>query len=124
MDIPNARLFLRVQDVDTAFQGEGMNLAEHVDLTAGLLNEDVAAQDIWDQRLFCTGYDPDEVEESRTWHLGSVRMFAVREGFPRIIPPLSQGVEDVSYTIRLDACVDFERPTEVKKLFPEDKCHV
>lgn len=124
MDISDALLFLRVQDVDTALQAEGMNLTEHVALTSRFFENDVAAQDIWDQRLFGTGYDPEEVEEKRTWHLGSVRMFEVREGFPRVVPPLPQGVEDLSYTVRLDACVDFERPADLNGLLQEDGCRV
>lgn len=124
MDIPEARLLLRVQDVDTALQEEGMNLIGHVEMTCRLFDEDIEAQDIWDQRLFGTGYDPEEIEANRKWHLGIVRFFEVREGFPRIIPPLPQGVEDVTYAIRLDACADFEISTELTKLFSEGECHV
>lgn len=124
MAISEARLFLRVQDVDTALQEEGMNLIRHVELTSRLFDEDIEAQDIWDQRLFETGYDPEEIETNRTWHLGAVRFFEVREGFPRIIPPLPQGVDDVSYAIRLDACSDFERPSDLNTLISEGECHV
>lgn len=121
MDVAGARLFLRVQDVDTALNDEGMNLAAHVDLTAQHFNEDVSAQDIWEQRLFETGYDRDDVEEKRTWHLGTIRLFEVGEGFPRIIPPLPLGVEEVAYGIRLDACAEFEHAGDLKDLFSEDE---
>jgi len=124
MDIEGARLFLRVQDVDTALQGDGLNLSAHVAATSQLFEDDIAAQDIWDQRLLETGYDPEEVEEKRTWHLGAVRVFEVSDGFPRITPPLSQGVEEVGYNIRLDACLGFERATDLQELFREKIYHV
>lgn len=124
MDIDDARLFLRVQDVDTALQGEGLNLSGHVALTSRLFEDDIAAQDIWDQRLLETGYDPEEVEAKRTWHLGAIRVFEVLEGFPRITPPLPQGVEELGYTIRLDACLGFERTTELQELLGEEICRV
>lgn len=123
-DIEGARLFLRVQDVDTSLQIEGMTLSDHVATTAALFDDDFMAQDIWDQRLASTGYDIENVEKERVWLLGAVRMFEVREGFPRIIPPLPPGVEEVAYTLRLDACAEFETSTNLKGLFSEQDCNV
>lgn len=124
MEIPGARLFLRVQDVDAAMDGDGMNLTKHVEQTGALFEGNFIAHDIWEQRLFETGYDPEEVEANRTWHLGTARMFEVREGFPRLVPPLPTGVEAVEYRIRLDDCADFQTCSNLKPLFSESECNV
>jgi hypothetical protein len=124
MEISGARLFLRVQDVDTALSGNGMNLTQHVDQTSALFEGDFIANDVWEQRLLGTGYDPKEMEANRTWHLGTVRMFEVREGFPRLVPPLPTGVEAVEYGIRLEDCADFQTDSNLKQLFSESKCNV
>jgi hypothetical protein len=121
MDIPDARLFLRVQDVDTALDGDGMTLTEHVAQTDALFRRDFVAHDIWEQRLLGTAYDPDEVEQNRTWHLGVVRMFEVGEGFPRLVPPLPEGVDAVEYLIRLADCADFQTSSSLNELLGESE---
>ncbi len=120
MDIEGARFFLRVHDVDTSLGPEGENLKDHVDRTAKLFDDNIMALDLWEQRLASTGYAPDLVELERRWHLGAIRTFEVLDGFPRIIPPVPQGVDEVEYTIRLDACEDFERDPTLKMLLNED----
>ena len=124
MDIPGARLFLRVQDVDTALDCDGMTLTQHVDQTSELFKDDFIAHEVWEERLLGTGYDPEEVEANRTWHLGTVRMFEVCEGFPRLVPPLPTGVEAVEYGIRLDDCADFQASSSLKQLFSESERNV
>ncbi|WP_282026116.1 PD-(D/E)XK motif protein [Limimaricola cinnabarinus] len=122
MGIEGARLFLRVQDVDTSLEAEGASLTDHVNRTALLFERDFAALDIWEQRLAETKYSPESVEEQRRWHLGEARIFEVRDGFPRIVPPLPMGVEDVAYSIRLDACIEFECHAELNTFLFEDFC--
>ncbi|WP_306751529.1 PD-(D/E)XK motif protein [Paracoccus actinidiae] len=124
MDIAGARLFLRVQDVDTSLEAEGDNLKDHVDRTAALFEDNVAALDIWEQRLAESPYAEDAVEQERRWHLGAARLFEVSDAFPRIVPPLPTGTEDLSYSIQLDACTDFERTTDLKTLLLEEGGHV
>ncbi len=124
MDIEGARLFLRVQDVDTSLAAEGENLKDHVDSTALLFDDDIMALDIWEQNLAATGYSPDSTEEERRWHLGAIRTFEVLDGFPRLVPPMPQGVEEVGYTIRLDACSNFELSAELNALLFEDRPNV
>ncbi|WP_299605671.1 PD-(D/E)XK motif protein [uncultured Tateyamaria sp.] len=109
MDIDGADLFLRVQDVDTSLASEGENLIDHVEQTERLFDGDIMALDLWEQRLATIGYSPEQVEQERRWHLGTNRTFEVLDGFPRLIPPMPQGVDGVEYTIRLDACSEFER---------------
>lgn len=100
--------FLRVVDVDTALGSSGQTLADHVDATAALFTEDQAALDLWEQRLAATGYDANDVDERRTWRTGRSRTYEVRPGFPRLIPPLPEGVADLRYSISLNACAPYE----------------
>lgn len=120
MDIAGAQLFLRVQDVDTSLDAEGDNLKDHVDRTAMLFEDDVAALDVWEQRVAESPYAEEAVEPERRWHLGAARMFHVIEGFPRIVPPLPAGTEELTYSIRLDACGDFATNTDLKTLLMGD----
>jgi hypothetical protein len=47
--------------------------------------------------------------DGKHWVLASRRLFSVEDGFPRITPAtLAQGVERVSYQIRVEACLPFE----------------
>ncbi|UWR06535.1 PD-(D/E)XK motif protein [Ruegeria sp. B32] len=115
-DIEGARFCLRVHEVDTLLGDEGQNLADHVRSTAELFDADIGALDLWEQRLAATGYQDETVEENRRWHLGAVRTFEVGEGFPKLVPPLPPGVEEVSYAIRLDACATFERSDDLNEI--------
>ena len=124
MDIDGARLLLRVHDIDTSFEPEGDNLIAHVEKTGKLFDHDLSALDIWEQRLAATGYSPDAIDEARRWHLGSVRTYEVASGFPRIVPPLPAGVDEVAYSIRLDSCIDFERPTELTAILQKETGNV
>lgn len=121
MDIAGSRLFLRVQDVDTSLEAEGDNLKDHVEKTAALFEDDVAALDVWEQCIAESPYADDAVEQERRWHLGNARLFEVLDGFPRIVPPLPAGTEELAYSIRLDACANFEMATDLKTLLSEKK---
>jgi hypothetical protein len=124
MGIEGARFFLRVQDVDTTIADEGDNLQAHVEKTGRFFDGDLAALDVWEQRLASTGYSPEHVEEERRWQLGAGSTFEVLEGFPRLVPPLPQGVDNVEYTIRLDACLDFKREQPLEALLNGDYADV
>jgi len=51
--------------------------------------------------------------DERRWVLTSRRLFSIEDGFPRITPAgLPQGVERVSYQIRLEACLPFEKAVD------------
>lgn len=106
-------LYLRVIDVDTALGGQGRTLSHHVGDTAACFAEDPAAADIWDRRLAATGYLADQVDQRRVWKVGQARIFEVLPGFPRLIPPLPDGVDDVKYSISLSACAPFEVADDV-----------
>ncbi|WP_196223489.1 PD-(D/E)XK motif protein [Roseibium sp. RKSG952] len=124
MGVDGSSLFLRVHDVDTSLASEGENLLDHVEQTAQLFDGDIMALDLWEQRLATIGYVPDQVELERRWHLGVIRTFEVLDGFPRLIPPIPQGVDEVEYTIRLDACSDFERDSVLNTLLNKDSANV
>jgi hypothetical protein len=124
MDISGGRLFLRVQDVDTTLGAEGDNLKDIVVRTASLFQDDVAALDLWEERLSATAYSEDTVELERRWELGAVRIFEVVEGFPRIVPPLPMGIDEIAYSIRLDACTDYERDIDLKGLLCQEMLNV
>lgn len=106
-------LYLRVIDVDTALADEGMTLADHVDATAQCFSGDPAACGLWEQRLAATGYLAEQVDAHRVWKTGKARLYEVISGFPRLIPPLPVGVDDLKYTISLAACAPFEVADEV-----------
>lgn len=119
LDIPDARLFLQVQDVDTSLDGGSDTLADHVRRTAQLFENDLAALDVWEQRLAASPYDENAVEPERSWRLGTSTLFEVQEGFPRLVPPLPHGVLDVEYSISLEACSDFECVSDLEAVISE-----
>ncbi|MDE9457922.1 PD-(D/E)XK motif protein [Xenorhabdus bovienii] len=109
----NSRLFLRVINIASAVLPKGMTLHDHVRITAELFEKNGYSFDIWEDALYSTGYDPENDYDGRCWQLGSVTDYQVIEGFPRIAPPLPVGVQDVRYSISLDACSPFELETDL-----------
>ena len=107
-DVEGSRLFLRVVNVASAVLPEGQSLHDHVGITAEVFKEDGAAFDAWEEALYSRGYDPENDYDDRRWLLGSAANYEVTEGFPRISLPLLTGVEDVRYSIALDACERFK----------------
>jgi hypothetical protein len=110
-------LYLLVIDVDTALADQGMTLADHVEATAACFAGDPAATSLWEQRLAATGYLSEQVDPHRVWKVGHARIFEVVEEFPRLVPPLPEGVDDLKYSVSLAACAPFEVADEV--LSPE-----
>ncbi|MFN5997314.1 MAG: PD-(D/E)XK motif protein [Paracoccaceae bacterium] len=106
-------LYLRVIDVDTALADQGMTLADHVDATAACFAGDPATISLWEQRLAATGYLSEQVDPHRVWKTGHARIYDVIQGFPRIVPPLPEGVDDLKYSVSLAACAPFEVADEV-----------
>jgi hypothetical protein len=72
-----------------------------------MFEEDGAAFEAWEETLYSTGYDPENDYDGRRWLLGSTANFEVVDSFPRVSPPLAPGVENVRYSISLDACEPF-----------------
>ena len=106
-DVENTRVFLRVFDVDSAIKPDGKNLHDHVRETALLFEEDDQAYEAWEDLIDATGYNEKEEYESRRWILGADHCFEVVEGFPRISMPVPEGVNNITYSLSLDACAEF-----------------
>lgn len=106
-------LYLRVIDIDTALADQGMTLADHVYATAACFAGDPAATILWEQRLAATGYLSEQVDPHRVWKVGHARTFEVVNEFPRLVPPLPEGVDDLKYSVSLAACAPFEVADEI-----------
>lgn len=122
-DVPDRSVVLAVLAVDRVAASEGMDLHGHVACTAELLriaenNSDVA----WELALSASGYrEDDETLCTSIWKAGPFQFFDVIEGFPRLLPPLPDGVSDLGYAIDLAACQAFlrdcpVRPAEMERL--------
>lgn len=74
---------------------------------------DPSADEGFDARLLSAGYSPDH-DYSDTWWLPvATSAYAVGEGFPRIeAASLPEGLNLVTYWLRLDRCAPFEHPYE------------
>lgn len=112
-DVEGFALYLRVLDVDTAMASTGLTLLDHVEMTAAVFAFDPAAVELWEQRLASTGFDAEGSDERRVWKIGQSRTYEVAEGFPRLIPPLPDGVGDLRYSISLQACAPYEVAEDV-----------
>lgn len=107
-DAQGSRICLRVVNVASAVLPEGQSLHDHVRMTADMFEAEGAALEAWEEKLGSTGYDPENDYDDRRWLLGTANDYEVKEGFPRISPPLENGVENVRYSISLDACEPFK----------------
>lgn len=115
-DVEGSRLCLRVVNVASAVLPEGQSLHDHVRMTAELFEENGSAFEAWEETLYSTGYDPENSYDDRRWLLGAATDFEVVEGFPRISAPLLPGVENVRYSIALDACESFKLEGELMEV--------
>ncbi|QKV20727.1 PD-(D/E)XK motif protein [Oricola thermophila] len=107
-DVQGNRLYLRVVNVASAVLPEGQSLHDHVRMTADMFEAEGAAFEAWEETLGSTGYDPENDYDDRRWLLGTANDYEVKGGFPRIASPLENGVENVRYSISLDACEPFK----------------
>lgn len=107
-DVTDRSLFLRVYDVDSAVLPEGLSLHDHVNLTCSLLEHNPDCIDWFENCLEAVGYDRTHDYEKRRWVIGKARTFEVSDGFPRITSPLITGVQNVTYSVELAECAEFE----------------
>ena len=122
-DVENSRLCLRVVNVASAVLPEGQSLHDHVRKTAELFEEEGGAFEPWEETLYSTGYDPENDYDDRRWLLGTASDYEVKEEFPRISSPLASGVENVRYSIALDACEPFKLEGELIDLIRKGLAH-
>lgn len=107
-DVEGSRLYLRVVNTSSAVLPEGESLHDLVQMTSKLFEQEGNAFCAWEEALYSTGYDPENDYEERRWLQGTATDYEVTGGFPRISPPLTNGVEKVRYSISLDACEAFK----------------
>ncbi len=112
-DVEGSRLCLRVVNVASAVLPEGQSLHDHVRMTAELFKDDGGAFEAWEEALYSTGYDQENAYDDRRWQLGAATDYDVVKDFPRISSPLLPGVENVRYSISLDACESFKLEGEL-----------
>lgn len=118
-DVDGCRLFLRVVNVASAVSPVGQSLHDHVDMTAKLFDETVAAIDEWEVAIYDSGYDPENDYGERRWQLGQAKNYEVVDGFPRIGLPLPTGIEMVKYALSIEACAKFETDIDLVGLIRE-----
>ncbi|WP_412050347.1 PD-(D/E)XK motif protein [Hoeflea sp. Naph1] len=106
-DVPGSRLLLRVTNVASVVLPEGLSLHDHVRQTEQLFEMADEAFEKWEEAIYSTGYDPENDYDERRWQLGASADYEVISGFPRISTPLPSGVDEVRYSLSLDACAPF-----------------
>ena len=105
------RLFLHVTEVTTAAEG-GQDALTVADIATRirvvLAGRDMAAVDIFEERLGAVGFDWTDDYSDKSWVVGQEALYDVREGFPRITSTMVPGgVGNVCYMISLPDCERF-----------------
>lgn len=110
-DVPDGGLFLRICDVNAAIKPDGKTLTELVREADSVFRlADMESHAIWENALAATGFDFEDDYSEHRWTMGRVMHFRVGHGFPRITPPVPDGVKGVKYSISIEACRPFELP--------------
>ena len=105
------RLFLHVTEVTTAAEG-GPGALTVTDIATRirvvLARRDMAAVEIFEERLGAVGFDWTQDYSDKSWVVGQGALYEVREGFPRITSVMvPRGVGNVRYMIFLPDCEGF-----------------
>ena len=104
-------LFLHVTEIAVAVEGTSgaLTVAEMVERAREFIgSQDTSALGEFEERLMAAGYNDADDYADQLWLIGDAAIFAVVEGFPRIIPPMvPSGVSDVRYQITLAECEPF-----------------
>ncbi len=106
------RLFLFVAQVAAATEApeDGITVTDAAQSARSAIEAvNPLAVDIFEERLFATGFDWDQDYTDRRWLVAGEALFEVREEFPRLAPSMiPAGVENVNYRIALRMCADYE----------------
>ena len=105
------KLFLHVTEVTTAAE-DGSDALTVTDIAARirvvLAERDMAAVDIFEERLNMVGFDWTDDYSDKSWVVGQEALYDVREGFPRITSAMVPGgVGNVRYMISLPECEEY-----------------
>ena len=112
LDQGNAnRLFLHVTEVASWAEGEP-NALTLTDITqrirAVLAERDMAALDLFEERLDAVGFNWTDDYSDKPWVVGEEALYEIREEFPRLTAGMVPGgVANVRYTISLPDCEGF-----------------
>ena len=107
-DVPGARLFLLVMQVDAAAVPFGKTLTDLASETGELFAAaGPDAYDQWEDALVAVGFDFEHDYSDRRWTVTNPLLFEVSQSFPRITSPLTTGVSNVRYALGLDACAPY-----------------
>jgi len=99
---------LTLQKVDSG----GQNLPELVDEIRVLIKGDISSENLFESALRDAGFlDAHASLYTGEYKVNKQETFEVKSGFPRIIE-LPGGVGDITYTITISACSDFELKIE------------
>ena len=105
------RLFLHVTEVTTAAEG-GPDALTVTDIATRirvvLAGRDMAAIDLFEERLGAVGFDWTDDYSDKLWVVGQEALYEVCKAFPRITPEMVPGgIGNVRYTIALPDCEAF-----------------
>ena len=104
-------LFLHVTEISAApdSSSRAVTVTQVVERAREFIeSQDTAALGEFEERIMATGYDDYDDYTDQRWLIGDTTVFAVVDGFPRIIPPMvPPGVSDVRYQIKLAECEPF-----------------
>lgn len=104
-------LFLHVTEVAAAVDGSpaALTVTQVVERVREFVeSQDTSALGEFEERLMAVGYSDADDYSDQLWLIGDVAIFAVVDGFPRIVPPmLPSGVSDVRYQVALAECEPF-----------------
>ena len=104
-------LFLHVTEIAAAVDGSSnaLTVTQVVEGAREFIeSQDTSALGDFEERLAATGYDDTDDYVDQLWLIGDAAIFAVLEGFPRIVPPMvPSGVSDIRYQINLAECEPF-----------------
>lgn len=104
-------LFLHVTEVAAAVGGSSaaLTVTQAVERAREFVeSQDTSALGEFEERLMAVGYSDADDYSDQLWLIGDVAIFAVVDGFPRIIPPmLPSGVSGVRYQVALAECEPF-----------------
>lgn len=104
-------LFLHVADITGTGEDDskGITVAEvSRKIYEEIRKHDAPLADIFEERLFATGFDWQHDYSDQKWLAGSERLFKVDSDFPRITSKMCpSGVADVKYKVALRECEPF-----------------
>jgi hypothetical protein len=110
LDVREGRLLLCHQTLDTTEMSHpgSHNLNSLVNEMVEILRDEPSARDLFLAALMEAGYRERAEYAAWSWCLSARSWYQVRDGFPRLLASgVPSGVENVTYSIRLEACAPY-----------------